>query len=286
LTTDSSICIENFIVLYKIGLRIKGGIMKNKLREILVYVFYGLIFVSVVSLLYFFKPTTNNAMAIMGNVIQLIAPFFAGFAFIFLFNPIIFGDSTRSMPWIFIGLGFLAWGFGQIAYTYMEVILNIDIPLFSIADIGYLLMYPLVFTGYFLELRLFRKIKITWWILVALAVFAGSYIFLIWNSFINASGLVLASQILYTVGDLGLVGGAIIIAYTTRGGFVMWSWILLLISGIIFAYGNAIFDYLENAGLYSTGHFVDLFWVIAFIVAWIGAHLFNSLMKAKALETK
>ena len=118
--------------------------MSNKLKDVLVYILYGLIFLIITALLYFLKPNVD-AMSVVGNIVQLIVPFFAGFAIIFLFNPRVFGDPKRSLPWIFIGLGFIAWALGQVVFTYMETILKIKIPDVSWPDIGFLLMYPLVF---------------------------------------------------------------------------------------------------------------------------------------------
>lgn len=259
--------------------------MTNKFKDLLVYVIYGIVFLAITTVLYLYYPEKLEAMTLLGNVVQLIAPFFAGFAIMLLFNPRIFGDTKRSLPWMFIGLGFLFWALGQLAYMYMEVFMGIEVPDPSIADIGYLLLYPFVFIGYFLQFRIFGRIKITSVLFYTLiALFIGSYLYLEWGSLTSSTGILLATQIGYVIGDIGFVIGASIMAYTNRNGFLMWPWIILAASAAIFSYGNALYDFMSVSGTYQTGSFVDLFWVIAFVVAWIGAHLFSSIMRVKPIE--
>jgi hypothetical protein len=259
--------------------------MTNRIKDLLVYIIYGIIFLTITAVLYLYYPQKLEAMTLLGNVVQLIVPFFAGFAIMLLFNPRIFGDVKRSMPWMFIGLGFIFWALGQLAYLYMEVILRIEVPSPSIADIGYLLLYPFVFIGYFLQYRIFGRIKITSVLFYAmLSLFIGTYMFLVWGSLTSSTGINQAIQIAYIIGDIGFVVGASVMAYTNRNGFLMWPWIILAISASIFAYGNALYDYMSQIGTYQTGSFVDMFWIIAFIVAWVGAHLFSLIMKVRPSE--
>lgn len=262
--------------------------MKNKFWDIFVYVIYGIIFLGIIGILYFLAPHSEdfNSLTILGNVVQLIAPFFAGFAIIFLFNPRIFGDSERAKPWLFIGLGLLAWALGQLAYTYMEVFQGIEVPDISYADIGFLLLYVFVIIGYVVQFKLFGRFKVpsTLFHLLLLA-FIGCYLYLEWGSLTSAAGLGLAIQIAYVVGDIIFVLGAAMLAYTNRNGFLMWPWIILAVSAFLFAFGNALFDFLSLQDLYVTGSFVDLFWVTAFIIAWIGAHLYNSLMSVRLAKS-
>lgn len=75
------------------------------------------------------------------------------------------------------------------------------------------------------------------------------------------------------------------LAYTNRNGYLMWPWIILAISAFLFSFGNAFFDFLSLQDMYVTGSFVDLLWVSAFVVAWIGAHLYNSLMSARLAKS-
>lgn len=259
--------------------------MTNKFKDLLVYVIYGIVFLAITTVLYLYYPEKLEAMTLLGNVVQLIAPFFAGFAIMLLFNPRIFGDTKRSLPWMFIGLGILCWALGQLAYMYMEVFMGIEVPDLSIADIGYLLLYPFVFIGYILQFKIFGRMKSpSFFYYLMMALFIGSYLYLEWGSLSSATGVLLATQIAYIIGDIGFVVGASYMAYTNRNGFLMWPWIVLTVSAGIFAYGNALYDFMDNVGAYQTGSFVDLFWVIAFVVAWIGAHLFSSLMRVKPLE--
>ena len=56
---------------------------------------------------------------------------------------------TRGQRWapVLLGLGILSWVFGQALFTYYEWVLGRPPPLPSIADLGYLSVYPFLLVG-------------------------------------------------------------------------------------------------------------------------------------------
>ena len=56
---------------------------------------------------------------------------------------------TRGQRWapILLGLGILSWFLGQMIFTYYEWVLDQPPPLPSIADLGYLSVYPFLLLG-------------------------------------------------------------------------------------------------------------------------------------------
>src|SRR5215210_1696225 len=56
---------------------------------------------------------------------------------------------TRGQRWapVLLGLGILSWVFGQMVFTYYEWVLHQPPPLPSIADLGYLSVYPFLLLG-------------------------------------------------------------------------------------------------------------------------------------------
>ena len=56
---------------------------------------------------------------------------------------------TRGQRWapVLLGLGILSWVLGQVIFTYYEWVLGQPPPLPSIADVGYLSVYPFLLLG-------------------------------------------------------------------------------------------------------------------------------------------
>src|SRR6185436_7659400 len=51
------------------------------------------------------------------------------------------------VSWGFLGLGTLSWGCGMLAWSWYELVLQVETPFPSLADLGYLLMFPFMFAG-------------------------------------------------------------------------------------------------------------------------------------------
>jgi hypothetical protein len=80
------------------------------------------------------------------DVMGAIAPLIAGVL------SIRAGSGPRRDPedwqaWLLIGLGCLSWGIGDAIWTYYAIAMGEDTPFPSLADVGYLAGYPLLFAG-------------------------------------------------------------------------------------------------------------------------------------------
>src|ERR671915_414668 len=107
-----------------------------------------------------FKPLSDATLALVVNMAQFVGPL--------LVVPLCFGGLLRWMwgpgtsqaplgpavtrggrRWapVLLGLGILSWVLGQAIFTYYEWVLRQPPPLPSIADIGYLSVYPFLLLG-------------------------------------------------------------------------------------------------------------------------------------------
>src|SRR5918995_7373305 len=107
-----------------------------------------------------FKPVSDATLALVVNTAQFIGPL--------LVLPLCFGGLltwmwgrgasqtavgpaavTRGQRWapVLLGLGILCWVFGQMIFTFYEWVLGRPPPLPSIADVGYLSVYPFLLLG-------------------------------------------------------------------------------------------------------------------------------------------
>src|SRR5688500_5294104 len=56
------------------------------------------------------------------------------------------GGRSR-VSWGLLGLGTLSWSGGMLAWSWYELVLQVETPFPSLADLGYLLMFPFMFAG-------------------------------------------------------------------------------------------------------------------------------------------
>ncbi len=141
---------------------------------------------------------------------------------------------------------------------------------FTVADIGFLLLYPLVIAAFVIQMRRLGKTKLApWWLIALLTAFAGVMLFLTWGTFVQAytdkDMPWFISQILYFVGDVTIVIGCALIAWHTRGGIISVAWSILLASFTVFAFGNQFYNYFNTllGENYKTGNCVScLSWFV------------------------
>src|SRR5215210_3180354 len=121
---------------------------------VLVLLFNGLLVAWVL-----LKPGSDAMLALVVNSAQFVGPL--------LVLPLCFGGLlrrmwgpgasqtevgpavTRGQRWapVLLGLGILCWVFGQAIFTFYEWVLGQPPPLPSIADVGYLSVYPFLLLG-------------------------------------------------------------------------------------------------------------------------------------------
>jgi hypothetical protein len=121
---------------------------------VLVLLFNGLLVAVVL-----FKLGTDAMLALVVNSAEFIGPLlvvplcFAG-VLRWMWGPATSQAHdgppvTRGQRWapILLGLGILSWSLGQMIFTYYEWVLDQPPPLPSIADLGYLSVYPFLLLG-------------------------------------------------------------------------------------------------------------------------------------------
>src|SRR5437763_13913218 len=84
---------------------------------------------------------------------------------------------SRQLTWLLVGIGLLANCMGGLYYTYMDRTNQVIFP--SYADIGFMLMYPLVFCGLFLmpTTLKFRKVIALDALITTLCMLGVSWLF-------------------------------------------------------------------------------------------------------------
>lgn len=173
----------------------------------------------------------------------------------------------------FLSLGLITWGLGQIYWSYATIAQIAEVPYPSLADVGYLISWPLwtigiiylsKATGARFALKNFRG-KTSLFLIPLLAA-AASYYLLIevarGGTFDTSGGFFkLFCDLAYPVGDLVILTIALLVlglSFNYLGGRYKPA-ILLIIVGYMMNYVTDFsFSYTTTAETYYNGHWVDV----------------------------
>ncbi|MEA2312612.1 MAG: hypothetical protein QOE28_2580, partial [Solirubrobacteraceae bacterium] len=176
----------------------------------------------------------------------------------------------ERLAWLLIGGGLLAWSLGETYYAAVLWDAKV-IPIPSPADIGYLLLPPLVLAGIVLLLRRRASaVPRTLWadgLVAALAVAALSAALALQTVLDNVEGhaLAVATNLAYPLGDLVLLA-LITGALASTSWRLDRTWLLLAIGVTTFWLADSLYLMKTADGTFVSGGPIDTGW-------WIGLYL-------------
>jgi PAS domain S-box-containing protein len=251
----------------------------------LILLFNGLLIALVLA-----KPVSDVTLALVVNAAQFIGPLLA--------LPLCFGGLLR-LVWgrgvsqahvgpavtrgqrlapVLLGLGILSWILGQAIFTYYEWALGRPPPLPSIADVGYLSVYPFLLLGILLLPA--RPIPVAARTRIALdglmsmtAAVTFSWYFILGPVMQQGSETTLSKAVssAYPLADIVLITCLIILAsrpgeHTLRPAIRLLALALTL---IVIADSNFAYWSLHDA--YATGTLPDVGWSLGYMLVALGA---------------
>ncbi|CAN5752815.1 hypothetical protein BH11PAT2_BH11PAT2_01830 [soil metagenome] len=199
--------------------------------------------------------------------------------------------SSVGRALLFVSLGAIAWGFGQMFWSlYYNILTHVDIPYPSLSDVGYSLSFP------FLALGLINLSKATgarfsfrhpagkvFALFIIVAGIAAAYYLLIvvargGTIDFSEGGLKLFFDIVYPMGDLAIFLSSLLIYGLSfkylGGGYKLAT--LSIISGLLVLFvGDFTFSYTTTVGTYYNGHWVDLILPTAWMMIVFGVNAFD-----------
>jgi hypothetical protein len=237
---------------------------------------YGvsLILSVVLVVIYFFQEKYTDFMYIFSNVFY---PFIAGVAVIasaFALRKYWenLGDKF-SRIWLGFTLGMVFWFLGELGWAIYALLLNVEIPYPSIADVAWLIGYFPLLIALHLYMRTFRSV-LSKKMFAAAAVLIGIVslaIFAFLVSPILEAGaeeeiITLTIDIAYPALDIALFYFSLLDLLIFAKGKMASAW--LLISGAILmnVLGDIFFSYTTLQGTYYNGHFSELFFAWGYIL--------------------
>jgi len=251
----------------------------------LILLFNGLL-IAVVLL----KPGSDVTLALVVNTAQFIGPLLA--------LPLCFGGLlrrvwgrgasqahigpavTRGQRWapVLLGLGIFSWALGQMVFTYYEWALGRPPPLPSIADVGYLSVYPFLLLGILLLPA--RPIPVASRTRIALdglmtmtAAVTFSWYFILGPVMQQGTETTLAKAVssAYPLAGIVLITCLIILALRP-GEYTLLPAVRLLALGLILiVVADSNFAYWSLHEAYATGTLPDVGWSLGYMLVALGA---------------
>ena len=183
---------------------------------------------------------------------------------------------TRA-AWALMGVSAAAWGAGEVAWSYYELINGQQLPFPSLADFGYLTAVPFAIAAVlFFPSAPSRAVSLARTILDGLLI-AGSLLIISWTTVLGpvyraGDGGMLATLIglAYPAGDV--VIGTMVVILAARAPKVTRLPLLLLAAGLVAnLLSDSGFAYLTTTNLYGAGNVIDAGWVAGYLLIAIAA---------------
>ncbi|WP_287582950.1 hypothetical protein [Candidatus Borrarchaeum sp.] len=186
----------------------------------------------------------------------------------------IYGYKTlNSKIWLLIALGNLFWALGEFGWFYFEVLLGIDTPYPSFADIlwlaGFFPLYVALFkTNQLIKPKLTKKLLVSYCIISVVCILA-IILLVIWPIATYPVGEDFAfsekvTSIIYPVTDIILFLFAMLVLLRFRVAKISWAWFILALSFLIDVFADSWFSIILWEETYVTYHPVDLLWLLSY----------------------
>lgn len=199
--------------------------------------------------------------------------------------------SSMGKSVFFLSAGLLTWGIGTLVFAYYNIILQVEVPYPSLADLFYIISWPLWAVG---MVNLSRATGVMFQLktaigrialfLVPIFIAALSYYLLI---IVARDGVILYTpedllkvffDLAYPIGDIAILTIALLVyglSFKFLGGFFKWP-ILFVLGGFVLNYlGDFSFVYTVTKETFFVANWVDLIYTLAFFCIGLGVSLIN-----------
>src|ERR687896_63946 len=236
------------------------------------------------------KPGSDRMLAAVVNSAEFVGPLLA--------LPLCFGGLLRRMwrrggsgpdvgpavtggqRWapILLGLGITGWVFGQMVFTYYEWALRQPPPLPSLADVGYLSVYPFLLLGILLlparpvPVASRTRLALDGLIIMTAAVTFSWYFVLgpVMQQGIQTT-LAKAVSTAYPLADIVLIACLVILASRPEEHTLLPAVRLLALGLILIVVADSNFAYWSLHDAYATGTLPDVGWSLGYMLVALGA---------------
>ncbi len=222
------------------------------------------------------KPGGDEALIWFDDITLVVAPSLAAFmaAVVAARN----WHSRTGYAWALIALGLFMVATGELAWGVQELGMHGEVPFPSVADVGYLGIYPPVFLGLLLmphaPVSGLKRVRLAMDTLIAMtAIGIISWHLILADLISESTDSVLAKSVsvAYPFADLGIVFAALLLI--GRSGRVRSGMAMSCLAGgfAAMAFSDSIYTYLTSVRAYGTGNYIDIGWMLAYNLVTIAA---------------
>jgi serine phosphatase RsbU (regulator of sigma subunit) len=236
------------------------------------------------------KPGSDRMLAAVVNAAEFVGPL--------LVLPLCFGGLLRRRWWrgvsqtdvgpaavtigrrwapVLLGMGILSWVLGQMVFTYYEWVLRQPPPLPSLADVGFLSVYPFLLLGILLlparpvpvESR--TRIAIDGLMIMTAAV-TFSWYFVLGPIMQQGTETTLAKAVsaAYPLGGIVLIACLVILALRPGEHALLPAVRLLALGLTLIVVADSNFAYWSLHDAYATGTLLDVGWSLGYMLVALG----------------
>lgn len=180
------------------------------------------------------------------------------------------GSAMFGKAYLFLGLGFFAWFFGDVGYYYNQFVLEID-PWPTPFDAGFALNYVFAIMHLYLNTRYFKPEwnKAIKAVLIGIPIIALTTFSLIaydaWGVYDELWFDIFYSNI-FVLGISLTLAFSVVGASVFRRSILKETWLLLAIGIFLWAVADSIYYYLETIEAFTHNHPINSLWMASFMI--------------------
>lgn len=248
------------------------------MRDLRIVYFMGLITAIGLILVYVFQNFYSDAMYTFSNVFSPIIASVAVLSSYFAMRRYWenFG-SLLSKIWLGFTLGMFLWFLGELGWAFYTMVLNVEIPYPSFADIFWLIGYLPLFIALILYIEIIQPAISTRMFflgaIIVASVSAMTFPPLIMPVLAGAAeqdpitlGISLAYPVLDVALFLGAIIGLLVFTLTRLKGRVGVSWHFINVAILLNVVADMAFSYTAMEGTYYCGHPLDLLFHLGYLL--------------------
>jgi signal transduction histidine kinase len=185
--------------------------------------------------------------------------------------------ASLRRAWRLLGASALSWGLGQTIWAFFELVGKWDVPVPSLADVGFLAALPLAVAGVLAFPTAPTSPAARLRTLLDGLLIASSLLFVCWATLLGdvyrattTSALEKAVVLAYPLGDIVVVTIALIVLSRSQGRGVVPLSMITVAMFFLFAADSA-FAYLTQTNAYATGDILDTGWLVGYLLLLVTA---------------
>lgn len=229
-------------------------------------------------------------LEVLSNVLSDATALCAFVACWFVYRRISKEFSAEKKGWFFITLALFLFFFGDIAWSFYEIVLHVEVPLGSWPDLLWTLAYVVLIVGvfYFLSTMFFESHARNYLLVALSAVVGGVLLYFETAKDVAREGFSFIAfiQDSYIFFDIILIAMLLILVvplWQARNRLFV-SWLLLAGAFVIRIFFDFVFASLTDAELYYTGHPIDILYVFSYVLIVFAVDFKFKLLEGRAMK--